>query len=865
MAWKLIYTSAPRLLQAGRSGFGTVARHREIPPLVAETAEKSSQFSRQTGLDSARVIFAYRLARSSAGTFHLLTRIADAGTDYSGRTNHLAEHLILSDQEAAKLGAEGYTPAGVMLAYEWAGYEGQARWLGYEDLWQPSATDANTSGSHWQAATTDPNRVKLLASAEAQSGAVLEYPAHYQSEAHPWILWLFAESQCLCPQSGWGITFTTNVQPTDSLSDFRWLGAPDNSPILQKLQGSGRPLFNFSTEAPKTFVRTPDAREPAPISVPEGAVRSAASMTRGPDVVKAGPPPKRPRAVERRTGSYKLLYTLLSLLIVALVAGFWWFLPADAPAPPEAPKPSNLSTQANAEEPRVTSIPPEKAPQPEVNQQNDEGAAAVTSKLIDTEKTPEPASVSMPDLTSEKKSITSAPPQLRPSRTLILFPHDSWERLNWPDTWSSENLKIVMIDQSGKRETLKAPGRFESGGVYKTDAGVQVFRAAGQRKLPTERIKNDAYIFDLSSTKYLDETWRIYVMPDDRPLQAVVPSDDPLMLNNFVIAVGAESSFLKFDTTDLVFAEFSAFIREQSGTGGDAGSPALVLEASFPEPKSIQSARSQEIAPGQTMIDKATAESINLLRIPLDDKGQLIVEEAKKPFNQLDNAMKKISNRPSNKPSDILSEVRALLLNSLQKIAKSLESKKTSDKAAQPLLPQGKLTEIPQNLKSEEMDAQLQKLTGEYFDALDFLIPGGDNSELQEHLQQALENVQNKKYLDAGKSAELFLQGKRRQPKNIGMASFDLQKEEKALQQALNLFARRSSDRVTDYQRELAGTVIRELTQALPCLFATPPKPPDLNYSLKISRGSAARGPEYVITENIRVRGAEGSQVTPKP
>jgi hypothetical protein len=46
MAWQLIYTSAPRLLEAGRSGFGTVARHRQIGPLLVSACERASQFAR---------------------------------------------------------------------------------------------------------------------------------------------------------------------------------------------------------------------------------------------------------------------------------------------------------------------------------------------------------------------------------------------------------------------------------------------------------------------------------------------------------------------------------------------------------------------------------------------------------------------------------------------------------------------------------------------------------------------------------------------------------------------------------------------------------------------------------------------------
>ena len=859
MAWKLIYTSAPRLLQAGRSGFGTVARHREIPPLVAETAEKSSQFSRQTGLDSSRVIFAYRLARSSAGAFHLLTRISDAGTDYSGRTNHLAEHLILSGQEALRLGAEGYTPAGVMLAYEWTGYEGQARWLGDEDLWQPSATDANTGGSHWQAATTDANRVKLLASAEAQSGAVLEYPAHYQSEAHPWILWLFAESQFLCPQSGWGITFTTNVQPTDSLSDFRWLGAPDNSPVLQKLQGSGRPIFNFSTEAPKTFVHTPDAQESAPISVPEGLVRSAASTTRGPDVVKAGPPPKKPRAVERRTRSYKFLYTLLSVLIVALMTGIWWFLPADAPAPPAPPKPSDFSTQANTEEPSVASISPQKAVESAAKKSTEEETVAVESKLIDANKTTEPAVAAPASSYSEQKPTTPVPPRVRPSRTLVLFPSDSWEQLNWPDSWSFEDLQITVIGQSGKKQILKAPTKVQilttGEKFYHTESGDKVFRASGRDNgyLPNERLKKDAHVFHVSSTKTPDEVWRVYVLPDDESLQSVVPADDPLMLGSFVILAGGESNSLQLDTTDLVFAEFLSYVRDQACK--DADLPTLVLEASYPEPESIQQARAHQ------MIDDSTAARLSPLRIPIDNKGRLVLEEAKKPFSDLGKQMEDLRSSASGKPSDTLSETRRALLTSLQNIAKAMDSTKGSD-GTRSIFPDGKLAEIPQNMKSEDIQKQLEKLVDQYFDRLDSLLPKGDNNKLQDHRKLALEHILKKEYRDAGKRAELFIEEKRQESRQDSLA---IKSEEKALADALDLFVQSSSNAITDNQRELAGKIIEELPQSLPHLFYVPPQVPDLSYTLKIRRGSAAGKPELIITENIPVKRAEGPKVTPTP
>jgi hypothetical protein len=453
MAWKLIYTSAPRLLQAGRSGFGTVARHREIPPLVVESAEKSSQFSRQTGLDPARVIFSYRVARSSAGNFHLFTRISDAGTDYSGRTNHLAEHLILTEQEAARLGAEGYTPAGAMLAYEWGGYEGQARWLGDEDLWQPNATDANTGGSHWQAATADANRVNLLASAEAQSGVVLEYPSHYQSEAHPWILWLFAESQCLCPRSGWGITFTTNAQPTDSLSDFRWLGVPDNSSVLHKLQGSGRPILNFTSPAPQSIALDIAVKQPtAAMATSSEAVPASerpASIAR---VAARKPQPKRPVAIAKtETNRWPLIVFLALSPLVLISVGFLFYALGRGPAraPSEV---DNIVGDQLALTPQQQSDF-QSTPPPAVPHSSPSGAGEV--KALDERASAESASkgkeTDLPADRAENLAPTdSLKNEIQETQVKILFPSD-YKAFSWAGSIDQKGVVYSIIEDGVKQ------------------------------------------------------------------------------------------------------------------------------------------------------------------------------------------------------------------------------------------------------------------------------------------------------------------------------------------------------------------------------------------------------------------------------
>jgi hypothetical protein len=81
MAQQLIYTSAPKLLDAGRSGFGTVARSRSLGALASGAIERVSQFANLRGYDRGRIIHAYRRITAGSQKLYVLTRIRDCGSD----------------------------------------------------------------------------------------------------------------------------------------------------------------------------------------------------------------------------------------------------------------------------------------------------------------------------------------------------------------------------------------------------------------------------------------------------------------------------------------------------------------------------------------------------------------------------------------------------------------------------------------------------------------------------------------------------------------------------------------------------------------------------------------------------------------
>ncbi|MFN0077595.1 MAG: hypothetical protein ACKVY0_14080 [Prosthecobacter sp.] len=239
MAWQLIYTSAPRLLEAGRTGFGTVARHRAVSGLLATTVERFSQFARLPGHDPKRVVHNHRILAVGSGQFHVLSCLRDAGSDYTGRTNHIAHHLIVEAREIRPLVAAGITPADVLLAMSW-----YTSWNDRPRFFDPSdeidLTTMRAQPSHaWEQVTGARDNSRLPWSSTAQRGCYLIIPPGTDARI------LFRESLQEMPAQAWQTTFTTSLEPNDDVADFRWIGLSPNSPLRALTETSARPVFDL--------------------------------------------------------------------------------------------------------------------------------------------------------------------------------------------------------------------------------------------------------------------------------------------------------------------------------------------------------------------------------------------------------------------------------------------------------------------------------------------------------------------------------------------------------------------------------------------------------------------------------------------
>ena len=119
MALELIYTSAPRGLRAGASGYCTVAQTRGMREDLVAALERRSLFTHEPKGDSP-VYFSYRILSLGGTNWRVLSRGLDAGLDFTGRRHYLIHHLVLEISEDLP----GVQPVEILLG-----------WNGWRDSW----------------------------------------------------------------------------------------------------------------------------------------------------------------------------------------------------------------------------------------------------------------------------------------------------------------------------------------------------------------------------------------------------------------------------------------------------------------------------------------------------------------------------------------------------------------------------------------------------------------------------------------------------------------------------------------------------------------------------------------------------------
>lgn len=184
-----------------------------------------------------RPIFSCRIVDIRGTRFHVLSRIQDAGLDFTGRTNFIAHHLVFTPEEIRQF------PTAPVILHDWPGWikswAKEPQLLENEDWAALTALAGKTNvpAQTWQRVTGDAvNGYGLL---ETRAGASFRV----DDQTDETVLELIAESLELLEvrdtrrdfrTAAWNHTFTTSMQEQDNPADFRWRCIHSDNPAANR-------------------------------------------------------------------------------------------------------------------------------------------------------------------------------------------------------------------------------------------------------------------------------------------------------------------------------------------------------------------------------------------------------------------------------------------------------------------------------------------------------------------------------------------------------------------------------------------------------------------------------------------------------
>ena len=209
MPLQYLHTSAKRGLEPGKSGFCCVARDRELPVDLARELERLSRYEHISG-KSNPIILRHLQISIRSGNYHILSRLRDAGNDYSKRNNHIAHHLAFTQDDAISLP----DPATILLF-----------WNGWKDAWlEPPRVLSDRDNFEIEDLNTSSDSIKptfdsLVVEGEATphvfqiaEGQEYDLAIHYRNE----LLKLPVSKR-------WDIPFTNFILVSDRPILFHWI------------------------------------------------------------------------------------------------------------------------------------------------------------------------------------------------------------------------------------------------------------------------------------------------------------------------------------------------------------------------------------------------------------------------------------------------------------------------------------------------------------------------------------------------------------------------------------------------------------------------------------------------------------------
>ena len=262
MIQELISTSAPRCLN-GNAGFGIVAQTVGMAPNVSQAVNALSAYTHVAppGSPQNPVVYMHAIRRTGGMMRHVVSRIADCGNDYSGRSNRIAHHWIVEATDTLSLPGG---PATLILQDIFrSGWNEKPAELPPKQLSAPDVS-ANQCPT-WERLTGDAGWGKVVAERAAKGVPISIVFTPECSGEH--LRALLSEALVLLPSATrWKVTFSTYYMKSQEASGDK---------IQIKCFLADSEASQFVRQSPNTLVidlRQPLGPAPA-VQLPEASSR----------------------------------------------------------------------------------------------------------------------------------------------------------------------------------------------------------------------------------------------------------------------------------------------------------------------------------------------------------------------------------------------------------------------------------------------------------------------------------------------------------------------------------------------------------------------------------------------------------------
>jgi hypothetical protein len=220
MIFELLYTSVPKGLKPGAKGYCTVLTTEGIPSALLERLEGYCGYRHlfSPGSPDNPEAFGHRILNLAGNTWHILSRVADAGSDYSGRSNLIGHFMAISEDELKGISA-GPTSFMMSDGFFRTVLEGEPRRVSESETRKRlgNVTDKIQQALTWATVTGHAGWAGRLVQVteESSDSIALVYPLRTKT------LKLLDEAASILPKhKQWDITFNTFF--TKSGEECRW-------------------------------------------------------------------------------------------------------------------------------------------------------------------------------------------------------------------------------------------------------------------------------------------------------------------------------------------------------------------------------------------------------------------------------------------------------------------------------------------------------------------------------------------------------------------------------------------------------------------------------------------------------------------